>query len=59
MHASKGNAECKYWLLQQEYDIEQAHAYGMTLRDNREIRKIIFDHFDYILEQWNKMQEQG
>lgn len=59
VHAKKGNAECKYWLLPQDYDIEEAHIFGLTPKEKREIRKIIFDHFDYILEQWRKLQEQG
>jgi len=28
----------------------------MGTRDNREIRKIIFDHFDLIVHEWEEME---
>jgi len=39
------------------YDISEAHGYNMTHSDKRTVRKIIFDHFDYIVEQWNDFQK--
>ena len=54
VHARKGDAECKYWLRVDIYDIEEAYAHNMTPRLEREIRKIIFDHFELIVESWNR-----
>ena len=48
--------ECKFWLDVDSFDIALAYAYNMTPRARKEIRKIIFTHFDYIVEQWQEFQ---
>jgi hypothetical protein len=53
VHAQKGGVECKFWLHVETYDIEEAYEYHMTPRLRREIRKILFAHFDLIVEAWN------
>lgn len=53
IHAQKGDAECKYWLDLELYDIQEAYAYNMTKRDTRDVRKIILQNFDEIVEAWN------
>lgn len=54
VHAQKGDAECKFWLKPELYEIEEAWSHNLTPRLRREIRKIIFDHFDLIMSEWNK-----
>jgi len=54
VHARKGDAECKMWLLTDVYDVQQAWGHGMSPRLSREIRKVIFDHFDLIIEEWER-----
>jgi uncharacterized protein YutD len=39
------------------YDISESHSYNMTPADRRTVRRIIFDHFDYIVGEWNEFQE--
>jgi hypothetical protein len=56
LHAIKGDVESKYWLDVDRYDISEAYAYRMKASDRREIRKIIFDHFDYIVGEWDEFQ---
>jgi len=56
IHAQKGEMECKFWLNTERYDIEEAYCYNLGTRDNREIRKIIFDHFDLIVHEWKEME---
>ncbi len=56
IHARKGNMECKYWLDVKSFDIDEAYSFGLKVKDTREIRRIIFDHFDYIAKQWDKFQ---
>jgi hypothetical protein len=34
----------------------EAHAYNMSPSDRRTARRIIFEHFDYIVSQWNEFQ---
>jgi len=53
IHAEKGDAECKYWLDLDLYDIREAYSYKMTKRDTREVRKIILQNFDDIVDAWN------
>lgn len=49
--------DCKYWLDRETYDIEEAFSYQMNARDKREIRQIIFEHFDYILQRWDEFEQ--
>jgi hypothetical protein len=57
IHCAKGDARAKYWLHPEIFEITEAYAQGMSPADKRIIRKIIFDHFDYFLEEWNAFQE--
>ena len=57
VHCKKGDMECKFWLHVDSFDISEAYSYNMTPRAKMEIRKIIFQHFDYIAEQWGEFQE--
>jgi hypothetical protein len=56
IHCRKGGMECKYWLFPDRFEIEEAFSYGMAPKDHREIRKIIFEHFDYIITAWNNFE---
>ena len=57
VHCRKGDAEAKYWLDIQGFEAMEAHAYNMSSADKRTVRRIIFEHFDYIVIEWNKFQE--
>lgn len=46
----------KYWLDREGYDLEEVFVYQMNARDTREVRKIVFEHFDYILRQWDEFE---
>ena len=52
IHAQKGDMECKFWILPDEVDIKEAFGYQLTPAGRREIRKIIFQHFDLIVSSW-------
>ena len=53
IHATKGDMECKFWLLVDEVAIKEAFAFNMTPASTREIKKIIYQHFDLIVDSWN------
>ncbi len=53
IHVSKGDMECKYWILSEALDIKEEFAFNMSPRDKREVRKIIFTNFDNIIDAWN------
>ncbi len=57
IHCKKGDAEAKYWLDANAFEVVEAHAYNMAPGDRRSVRRIIFTHFDYILEQWHAFEE--
>jgi hypothetical protein len=57
IHCRKADAEAKYWLNTETFEIVEAHAYNMSPADKRTVRRIIYDHFDYIAESWNEFQE--
>ena len=56
VHCRKGGAECRYWLDRQSFDLDEAYAYDMSPRDRREIKQIIFEHFECIEQQWDEFQ---
>ena len=56
VHCRKGGAECRYWLDRQSFDLDEAYAYDMSPRDRREIKQIIYVHFEYIEQQWDEFQ---
>ncbi|OQY58258.1 MAG: hypothetical protein B6245_12880 [Desulfobacteraceae bacterium 4572_88] len=56
IHCRKGDMECKYWLNREDFEITEAYACNMNSRSRKEIRKIIFHHFEYIEEAWDNFQ---
>lgn len=59
IHCKKGEKECKYWLLSDKFDIEEAFSFNMSEKDKRIVRKLIFENFDYIDSEWKKYEELG
>jgi hypothetical protein len=57
VHCQKGESEAKYWLDLNGFEAVEAHAYKMSPADKRMVRRIIFEHFDYISSEWTKWQE--
>lgn len=57
VHCKKGDAEAKYWLDPDTFEVIEAHAYNVSPADRRAARRIILEHFDYIVSQWNEFQE--
>lgn len=54
VHAIKGDAECKYWLIGETFDIVEEFEHNCTPGLRREVRQIIFQHFDVICIAWQK-----
>ncbi len=57
IHCRKGEMECKYWLHREEFEISEAYAWNMGSAAKREIRKIIFSHFEHIEDAWDEFQK--
>lgn len=56
IHCQKAEMECKYWMDVEEFAIEEAFCYNMTTKDKREVKKIIFEYFEYIETEWNNFK---
>jgi len=54
VNAEKSEMECKFWIDVDDYELIEAFSYKLTPQAKREIKKTIYDHFDYIVHQWNK-----
>lgn len=52
IHAEKGDMECKFWILEDEYEIDEAYAYNLNPSSKKEIKKIIYQHLDLIISEW-------
>jgi len=57
VHCRNGGCEAKYWLDVDTFEAIEAHAYNMSSADKRTVRRIIFEHFDYIVSEWRRFQE--
>jgi meiotically up-regulated gene 157 (Mug157) protein len=53
IHGQKGDKECKYWLDVDDYAIRESYTYNMNNKDIREVKKIILQNFDDIVQVWN------
>ena len=57
IHCKKADCEYKYWIDIENYEIIEAYAYSLSPKERREIKKIIYQHLEYIVAEWNKFQE--
>jgi hypothetical protein len=57
MFIVQGRSRSKILARYQGFEAMEAHAYNMSPADKRTVRRIIFEHFDYIVTEWNKFQE--
>ncbi len=49
----------KFWLDTENFAIEEAHCYNMGTKDRREVKKIIFEYFEFIEGEWNNFQQEA
>lgn len=52
VYAQKGQSEAKFWLHADQYVVEEDFEHNLTARGRREIRKIVYLHFDEIAGAW-------
>lgn len=58
IHCQKAERECKYWLDTEGFDLEEAYSFNMNNKDKRQVKKIIFENFEYIEKEWNRFQRE-
>jgi hypothetical protein len=54
VHCRKAEKECKYWLDRKNFALEQAYSYNMNNKDRRQVKKIIFEYFEFIEREWDR-----
>ncbi|MGC9397427.1 MAG: DUF4160 domain-containing protein [Anaerolineae bacterium] len=59
VHCRKGSAQGKFWILSESYEIRTVYVRRMTHAQEREIRRILFEHFDEIVEAWKEFHERS
>jgi hypothetical protein len=57
IHCQNAEREGKYWLDVEGFEAVEAHAYNMSPADKRTVRRVILEHFDYIVSEWERFQE--
>lgn len=57
IHCRKAEKECKYWLDTENFDVKEAYTFNMNNKDKRQVKKIIFEYFEYIENEWNQFEE--
>ena len=57
IHCQKAEKECKYWLDTNNFALVEAHSYNMNSKDKREVKKIIFEYFEFIEREWVRPKE--
>jgi hypothetical protein len=57
IHVRKADKEGKFWLLEDAYDIQVAFTYNFSPKDLRDVRRIIFQHFDELLRAWKDIHQ--
>lgn len=57
VHVQKAEMEARYWMDEKNFEIRKGFANLMSSAVKREVKKIIYQHFDYIVEQWKKLQK--
>ena len=57
IHCKKAEKECKYWLDPELFEVSEAYSYSMNSSDKRTVKKIIFEYFEVIEQEWMRIQE--
>ncbi|WKZ15419.1 MAG: DUF4160 domain-containing protein [Candidatus Jettenia caeni] len=57
VHCENGDKACKYWIIEEDFEVEEAWSYNMNNKDKRTIRKILFENFDYVIQEWENFQK--
>ena len=56
IHCRKGEKECKYWLDRDAFAVEEAYSFSMNNKDKRQVKKLIFEYFEFIEGGWDEFQ---
>ena len=57
IHCQKAEMECKFWLDSNNFDVIEAFSYNMNNKNKRFVKKVIFEYFEFIEQEWNNFQK--
>ena len=55
---SEGRGRSEVLAGHADFEAIEASGYNLSPADRRTVRSIIFQHFDYIVSEWKRFQEQ-
>ncbi len=58
IHGQKAEKECKYWIDRENFSVNEAYSYNMNNNDKRIVKKIIFEYFEIIENEWDQFQRE-
>lgn len=58
IHCQKAEKECKYWLDSNNFSVEEAYTYRMNNKDKRQVKKIIYEYFEFIENEWLRFRQE-
>jgi hypothetical protein len=54
VRAEKADMEIKFWIDIDNFEIKEDFSFNLNPQAKREIKKIIYEHFEYIVTEWNR-----
>ncbi|MFH0921389.1 MAG: DUF4160 domain-containing protein [Fibrobacterota bacterium] len=57
IHCKKGEKEAKYWIVKEQFSVEEAFSFRMNNRDQRQVKKIIYTYFELIEKEWEAFKK--
>jgi hypothetical protein len=58
IHVMKAEKYCKYFINEENVELKMADFRKMNSKDMKEVKEIIYDNFNYIIESWKKFHNQ-
>jgi hypothetical protein len=49
--------EIKFWIDVENFELNEAFSFNFAPAAKREIKKIIYEHLEYIVSEWNRCFE--
>ena len=59
IHVMKAEKSCKYFLNDELIEITLGSQRNMINKDIKEVKEIIFENFNYIIESWKKFHKEN
>lgn len=58
IHVLKAEKSCKFFLFEDMVEIRLSTQRKMRSKDIKEVKEIIFENFNYIVESWRKFHKE-